>query len=210
MGGEVIIYRSDIWDELMGFDAIVALMPSGIVVRGICGLLKSKWEDPAVVVIDKAMRFAIPIVGGHHGGNEIAVRLEGLGMKAVITTAMEHEDGLSVGVGYRKGTDAGKIISAIEMALSEIGESAGAIRVISTWDGKRDDAAIRVVADHFKRPLMFLGKDEINSMPVLSRSRSESIGLRSVSEACALYFSREKKLILPKRVYGGVTVAIAR
>lgn len=198
------------WEELFDFDVIVALMPSGIVVRGICGLLKSKWEDPAVVVVDKMLRYAVPVIGGHHGGNEIAIKLEELGMKAVITTAMEYEDGFSVGVGYRKNVKAEEIISAIENAFSELGESVNSIRVISTWEGKKGDVAIKAVADHFKRPLMFLGRSEINSVHVPSESRAKDIGLKSVSEACALYFSKEKKLVLPKRVYGGVTVAIAR
>ncbi|WP_456369418.1 cobalamin biosynthesis protein [Geoglobus sp.] len=208
--GEVVLYRKDVWRDLIDYDAIVALMPSGIVVRGICGLLRSKWEDPAVIVVDKGLRYAVPVLGGHHGGNEIAKRLEMLGMKAVITTAMEYEDGFSVGVGYRKGVPADEIISAIERAFSEIGESVRSIRVISTWVGKRGDGVMERVADHFKRPLMYLGGEEINSVEVQSDSRAKDLGLNSVSEACALYFSRERRLVLPKRVYGGVTVAIAR
>ncbi|AKG91075.1 Cobalamin synthesis G C-terminus/Cobalamin synthesis G N-terminal [Geoglobus ahangari] len=210
LGGEVVLYRKDVWGDLLAYDVIVALMPSGIVVRGMCGLLRSKWEDPAVVVVDKGMRYAVPVLGGHHGGNEVAMRLEGLGMRAVITTAMEYEDGLSVGVGYRKGVSAEEIISAIERAFSEIGESLDEIRVISTWEGKKRDGVMERVADHFKRPLMYLGSEEINSVEVQSDSKAKALGLNSVSEACALYFSRERKLVLPKRVYGGVTVAIAR
>lgn len=208
--GDVVLYRKDVWEDLLDYDVIVALMPSGIVVRGICGLLKSKWEDPAVVVVDKGMRYAVPLIGGHHGGNEVAFKLEKLGMRAVITTAMEYEDGFSVGVGYRKGVEAEEVIAAIESAFLEIGESLKEIRVISTWDGKRGDGVMERVADHFKRPLMYLSKGEINSVEVQSDSKAKVLGLNSVSEACALYFSREKRLILPKKVYGGVTVAIAR
>ncbi len=208
--GEVIIYRKDVWSNLADYDGIVALTASGIVVRGICSILKNKWIDPAVVVVDREMRFAVPITGGHHGGNEIALRLEELGMKAVITTAMEFEDGLSVGVGFRKDVTSGEIVNAIEKALNEIGACKDDVRVISTWDGKRGNEEIVKAADQFKRPLMFLGRDEINQTKAESPSKAEMVGLKSVSEACALYFSRNRELVLRKKVYGGVTVAIAR
>lgn len=185
-------------------------MPAGIVVRGLCEILKSKWSDPAVVVVDKAMRYAVPILGGHHGGNDIALKLEQLGMKAVITTAMEFEDGLSVGIGFRKGVKAEEIISGILNALKEIGADKKDIRVISTWEGKKGDLELIKASDYFKRPLMFLSAEKINEMDVVSDSRAERLGMKSVSEACALYFSRNKELLLRKKVYGGVTVAIAR
>ncbi len=205
-----MIYRKDVWEDIADYDGIVALMASGIVVRGICRILRNKWVDPAVVVVDKEMRYAVPITGGHHGGNRLALRLEELGMRAVVTTAMEFEDGLSVGVGFRKNAMAGEIIRAIEKALDEVGACRDDIRVISTWDGKKDNGEIVKAADHFKRPLMFLSRDEINEAKVESPSKAGMVGLKGVSEACALYFSRKKELVLRKRVYGGVTVAIAR
>ncbi|MBE8538856.1 cobalamin biosynthesis protein [Geoglobus acetivorans] len=210
LGGEIVIYEKNVWERLADHDAIVAIMPTGIVVRGLCGIVKSKWVDPAVVVIDKGMNYAVPLLGGHHGANEIALRLEKLGMRAVITTAMEFEDGLSVGIGFRKNVGAEEIICAIEKALKEIGAGRSDIRVISTWEGKKGSEELRKVSDYFKRPLMFLSDQEINSMDVSSESKAERIGLKSVSEACALYFSRERKILLPKKIYGGVTVAIAR
>ena len=210
MKGEIIIYRKDVWKDLEDYDSIVALMASGIVVRGICSILKNKWTDPAVVIVDKEMRYAIPITGGHHGGNEIALKLEGLGVKAVITTAMEFEDGLSVGIGFKKDVEAKEIINAIEQALKEIGSSRDEIRVISTWKGKKESEELVKAVDHFKRPLMFLDENEINRIEVESPSKAQIIGLRGVSEACALYFSRKKELVLRKKAYGGVTVAIAR
>ncbi len=68
---------------------IVAVMSAGIAVRSIAPLLRDKWQDPPVVVADPDLSFAIPLVGGHHGANEIARRLAGLGALPVITTATE-------------------------------------------------------------------------------------------------------------------------
>ncbi|HIE31107.1 MAG TPA: hypothetical protein EYP67_01825 [Methanosarcinales archaeon] len=64
-------------------------MSCGIAVRKIAPLLRSKWTDPAVVVVDCALRHAIAVVGGHHGANEVARRLEVLGAGPVITNVSE-------------------------------------------------------------------------------------------------------------------------
>ncbi len=209
LNAEIKIYHKDIWNELKNYDAIIAVMPAGIVVRGLCGILKNKWVDPTVIVLDKRLRYAVPIIGGHHGANLIAKKLEKIGIKAVITTSMEFDEGYAVGVGYRKNVCAEKIILAIKKALKEIDADSREIRVIATWDAKKDDREIIRVAEYFKRPLMFLSAEEINRTDVKSESKAEKFGLRCVSEACALFFSNRKRLVLPKRVYGGVTVAIA-
>ncbi len=71
--------------------AIVALMATGIVVREISPLLTDKWRDPPVVVVDDRGRYAIPIIGGHHGANAIACELfkRGIVQLPVLTTATE-------------------------------------------------------------------------------------------------------------------------
>jgi cobalt-precorrin 5A hydrolase len=68
---------------------IVAVMATGIVVRKISPLLQDKWTDPPVVVVPSGCRYAIPLTGGHHGANELAKRLAGMGAEPVITTATE-------------------------------------------------------------------------------------------------------------------------
>jgi cobalt-precorrin 5A hydrolase len=68
---------------------IVALMSMGIVMRSIAPLLRDKWTDPAVVVVSPDLAWAIPLVGGHHGANDLAKELSGLGIQPVITTATE-------------------------------------------------------------------------------------------------------------------------
>ncbi|MFA5221359.1 MAG: cobalt-precorrin 5A hydrolase [Methanoregula sp.] len=68
---------------------IVALMSMGIAMRSIAPLLHDKWNDPAVVVVSPDLAWAIPLVGGHHGANDLAKELSGLGIQPVITTATE-------------------------------------------------------------------------------------------------------------------------
>lgn len=79
---------SSLWPEV---DALVCIMATGIVVRTIALLLRSKASDPAVVVMDDAGTFAISLLSGHLGGaNELAERCAFItGARPVITTATD-------------------------------------------------------------------------------------------------------------------------
>jgi cobalt-precorrin 5A hydrolase len=72
-------------------EPIVAVMALGIVVRLVGPLAGDKRNDPAVVAVDEAGRFAIPVLGGHGAGaNTLASRVAAaLGATAVITTASD-------------------------------------------------------------------------------------------------------------------------
>jgi cobalt-precorrin 5A hydrolase/precorrin-3B C17-methyltransferase len=72
-------------------EAFVVVLAIGATVRLIAPLLGSKTTDPAVVCIDDAGRFVVPIVGGHAGGgNDLARHVAALlGAEAVITTASD-------------------------------------------------------------------------------------------------------------------------
>jgi len=205
---DIIHYSKGIWKKVMNYDCIIAYLAAGIVVRGICPNLRSKWTDPAVIVLDKPLKHAVVLLGGHHGGNEVARILEGAGIESVVSTAMEFSSGLSVGIGFRKNVDAGKIIEAINKALGEIEASMDEVRVIATIDGKRESVIVEV-ADKLKKPLIFVKAEELNSMD-LRETKAVKIGVKNVAEGCAIYASNSGELLLPKRVYGGVTVAIAR
>jgi len=88
---ELVIYHKDelkeTWER---FEAIIAVMAVGIVVRMICPMLKDKWQDRPVVAIDSALSCAVPVVGGHHGANQLARLLSSrMGLYPAITTATD-------------------------------------------------------------------------------------------------------------------------
>ncbi|RQH20449.1 precorrin-3B C(17)-methyltransferase [Okeania hirsuta] len=58
-------HLANIWQN---YSAIVFCLASGAVVRLISPLLKDKYCDPAVVVVDEAGKFVISLCSGHQGG----------------------------------------------------------------------------------------------------------------------------------------------
>ena len=73
------------------YDQIVFFVSLGAVVRLIAPHLKSKDEDPGVLVVDDAAQFVIPVLSGHVGGaNAYAEQIAALlDATAVLTTASD-------------------------------------------------------------------------------------------------------------------------
>jgi cobalt-precorrin 5A hydrolase len=87
---DIVEYHGQVFDEYWGeYDCFVGLMASGIAMRKTAPLLDDKWDDPAVVVVDEELTWAIPLTGGHHGANQVADHLSKLGAVPTMTTASE-------------------------------------------------------------------------------------------------------------------------
>ncbi|HVH81039.1 MAG TPA: precorrin-3B C(17)-methyltransferase [Stellaceae bacterium] len=67
---------------------IVGLCAAGILVRALAPLIDDKHVEPPVIALAEDGSVAVPLLGGHHGGNALARKLaEALGGVAAITTA---------------------------------------------------------------------------------------------------------------------------
>jgi cobalt-precorrin 5A hydrolase/precorrin-3B C17-methyltransferase len=67
---------------------IVALCAAGIVIRSLAPLLRDKRTEPAVVAVAEDGSVAVPLLGGHHGANDLARQVAAIvGGVAAITTA---------------------------------------------------------------------------------------------------------------------------
>ncbi len=92
---KVIVSRGPLRPQMGGifssYDQLVFFVSLGAVVRLIAPHLKSKEEDPGVLVVDDLGRFVIPVLSGHVGGaNAFAERLaQLLGATPVLTTASD-------------------------------------------------------------------------------------------------------------------------
>ncbi|AUB85520.1 cobalamin biosynthesis central domain-containing protein [Candidatus Thiodictyon syntrophicum] len=80
------------------WEAIIATFSLGALVRLIAPHLRDKYRDPAVLALDEAGRFVIPVLSGHLGGaNALAGHVARvLGATAVLTTASDVQQTLAV------------------------------------------------------------------------------------------------------------------
>ena len=264
----MVVYRKDHPEEnlksLEEFDLVVAVMAVGIVVRLICPALRNKWTDKPVVAVDASLQTAVPLVGGHHGANDLALHLhQKLGVYPAITTAtdaahrpslegaaerlgahvvnkdsskevnlaflrenvpvvrlagpkivlvdgnvavLKSRGGVVVGLGARRGVDPSEVLEAVASALESAGRRVGEIRVIATAWIKIDEAGIERAAEELGCPVVYLDEEVLNAQSPTTESRAKDLGLVGVAEPAALALS--EKLIMPKRVYGRVTVAL--
>ena len=82
------------------YDAIIAIMASGILIRSITHLLESKTTDPAILNIDDNGNFVISMLSGHLGGaNKLTIKVADLiGATPVITTSTDVNKKLGIDV----------------------------------------------------------------------------------------------------------------
>ena len=191
----------------------VLVMTTGIAVRYLQGLLTSKESDPGVIVLDEGCRFAVSLSGGHEGGaNQLAYRVANLmGASPVITTATETLKPLVIGVGCRRAVSREQIDSAIEYGLALIQRSRSEIREIATIDLKQDELGLNEWCQSHEVPLRVIHRELVQQRPWVTKPSDwvrESIGVDGVCEACALLATFRGRLLLPKTIRDGVTVAI--
>jgi len=75
-----------------GCDEVVAFLATGATVRILAPLLGHKTTDAPVVCVDEGRCFAIALLGGHYGANDLARRVAAaLGAQAVISNARDAE-----------------------------------------------------------------------------------------------------------------------
>jgi cobalt-precorrin 5A hydrolase len=267
LDADVVEYSPEIFATVFSKQKrIVALMSMGIVVRKLASLLQDKWTDPAVVVVSPDFKYAIPVLGGHHGANALAKELSGIGIQPVITTATESrgrdsvetiaertgtdvlnrdstrqvnaamlnadipvhavkgpavvlagpdvsillkKGEFAVGIGCRKGVTSAEVVEAVRAALAENAISVTEVFIYATTTKKFNETGLVEAVGILSGNLIFLDDDTINAQSGTGPSRASKIGLLGVAEPCALATARRKTLVMGKKVYGRVTVAIA-
>ena len=238
LDAELVPYSDHVFADLYRrVEVIVAVMSAGIAVRGCAPHLSDKWHDPALVVVTPDLRYAIPVLGGHHGGNVCAKRLAALGIEPVISTATEtrgrpsveetartggfvvvnrsstrvvNESRYVIGVGCRLGTTAEEIVAAVNAACSAAGISHEVVKMYATTIKKFHEKGLHEAVRSLSGNLIFLDDETINAQVPRTPSRAGMLGLAGVAEPCALALAKSGTLILNKTVYGRVTIAIGK
>lgn len=103
-------------------DTFLFICATGITVRLIAPLIKTKDQDPAVVVMDEMARYVIPLLSGHLGGaNRAALQLaELLNAEPVVTTATDINGRFAVDVWTKDAGCVIKDVSGIKKVSSAV------------------------------------------------------------------------------------------
>lgn len=115
-----------------------------------------------------------------------------------------------VGIGCRKDVSAGEVLAAIRSALAEAGIKDNEVLVFATTVKKKSEKGMAEAVENLGGVLSFIDDDTINAQDIRSPSRATVLGLQGVAEPSALALSVKKDLVMEKKVYGTVTIAIAR
>jgi cobalt-precorrin 5A hydrolase/precorrin-3B C17-methyltransferase len=117
---------------------IVALCAAGIVIRSLAPLLRDKRTEPAVVAVAEDGSVAVPLLGGHHGANDLARQVAAIvGGVAAITTAGDVRLGLALDdppPGWRIANPAAaKIVTAALLAGERVDLEIGSAEADCGW-----------------------------------------------------------------------------
>jgi len=197
------------------YKGLVYIAPCGVAVRAIAPMVKHKTSDPAVVVVDVGGRWAVSLLSGHEGGaNDLALRVaNSIGADPVISTTTEAAKTLIVGVGCRRGVPGETIVNAVIEGLRRVNSNPAEVRLMASADIKKNEKGLLDAAETLGLSLRFISSDEIVSTVKKFRHSefvASKVRLPAVAEPCALLAGRKTRLILPKNIIHGVTVAIAR
>ncbi|MFC0679784.1 cobalamin biosynthesis protein [Lysobacter korlensis] len=118
---------------------------------------------------------------------------------------------LTLGIGCRRGITVQHVESAVLAALGA--RSLAQVRQVATIEDKTAEPGLVEFCHRHALPLRGIARDRIAGLApeafTESDAASRHVGVRAVSEPCALLGARNGVLVTAKTAYDGVTVAIA-
>ena len=120
---------------------------------------------------------------------------------------------LVAGIGCNRGTTKEELMAFLEAAFKEKKLSLKSLSKIATVDLKQDEKGMLDLAQELGIPIVFYGRDELNSIKNIikpSKMVEKHLGVKSVCEAAAILASSRGNLIVPKMIKKNATLALAR
>jgi uroporphyrin-III C-methyltransferase len=152
------------------------------------------------------------------------VRRAGLGSPAILVIGsvaalarsnhvLARAQALAIGMGFRRGVTARQIEAAVTTALKPY--TIADVACVATLESKASEPALVAFCEHYGVPLLAFSPQDVQACfdrhPSLRGSAvvHAQAGVEGVCEPCALLAAPGGKLVAPKRVLDGVTVAAA-
>jgi cobalt-precorrin 5A hydrolase/precorrin-3B C17-methyltransferase len=118
---------------------------------------------------------------------------------------------LVLGMGLNSGTPRKEIAKAVDALFEAEGHSPLSLRLIATHEKKKREESLRQYARERGVEVRGFTTGELNSVRGVAPSAHarKALGVQGVAEPAALLASREPGLLVPKRKYGNLTLALA-
>ena len=204
-------------------NGLIFICSTGIVFRTLAPVLKDKYQDPPVLVLDEAGQFVVPLLSGHEGGaNELAAQVSKcLDAQLVLTTAKSYLKPIyTVGMGCERDCPQDKLQRLLDDCLQQSGLNLNQIDSINSIDIKADEIGLIELAKTCKKPFQTFNPQQLATMEHLLSVKSDyvfkTVGVYGVAEAAALFAALvaesddQPELILNKQKNAQATCAIAR
>ena len=203
-------------------ERLIFICATGIVVRTLAPVLQDKHNDPAILILDEAGKFVIPLLSGHEGGaNDWANQIsELINAQLVMTTANPYlKPVYTVGMGCERDCPLEYLSELLQQCLTKAGISIEQVYSISSIDIKADETHLIGLAEQLNKPFITWNKSDLSTVESQLSTHSEyifkTVGVYGVAESAALYSAQSEtgqqaELVLKKHKNAKATCAIAR
>ncbi len=122
-----------------------------------------------------------------------------------------HPRNLVVGIGCNRGTSAGEMAAALEQFLAGGAYARLAVRNLASLDLKQDETGLLELAGTNNWQIDFFTKEALNEVAGVSISPTvlKAVGAKGVAEPAALLSAETDSLLLEKKKWPNVTLALA-
>ena len=223
---EVCFKPSPFIETVQGYfkqdDTLVFICATGSVMRTLAPVINNKYTDPAVLVLDEAGQFVIPLLSGHEGGaNEFARKVSVLlANQLVLTTANSYLKPIYVvGMGCERHCPETVLQGLLAECLTKAGLTMSDISAITSIDIKSDEVGLIGLAETLDKPYLTFNARTLSAMEDRLSTKSDyilkTVGVYGVAESAALYHAEQltnngSELLLNKHKNKQATCAIAR
>lgn len=176
--------------EWSSIETIIFISATGIAVRKIAHLIKDKYTDPAVLVIDDKAKHVISLLSGHIGGaNELAIDIaKAIGAEPVITTASDNRGIEALDIYLRDNDFAYSSREALTIIMGAIVNNKKIYLDADDFDFKyekftndRSEADYAIIQDE-----RYNEKDDKNTVYIIKKKYNMGIGLRRGTDFAVL------------------------
>ncbi len=199
----------------------IFICSTGIVMRALAPVLKNKYSDPAVIVIDAQGKFVIPLLSGHEGGaGAIAYDIaKAISAKCVVTSASDYGRPVyTLGMGCDRNCPLSMLSALVDQARAELDGSVS-FSALASIDLKADESALLELSKQLQLPLQTFSalqlREEEHALSEKSEIVFREVGCYGVAEAAALKAAsaitgRPAELVVLKKKNARATISVAR